>query len=506
MSFDTAVPPNWNLPLFWATVDGSKAGNLTQSQPALLTGHSFASGLAAPNRPVAIGTVAEAKVAFGEGSMLERMVAKFLEGNTTQLLWCLPIPDLTAGVAATGSMVATVGAHPTGGVLNLYIAGQKVALTVYPTDTAANVATNVAAAINAKKTLPVTAAVDGVNPAKVNLTVRWKGISGNDVDIRLNYLGAYGGEVQPAGLALTVPDLVNGAGVPDWTAGIAAIQTASYVHVGMPFNDTASLAAWDAEYGFRSGGRWHFARQDYGWIYNALRFGYADAITWGLAHNSAVITTMHIEPDVPSPLWEVTAAYCAQGAAALLADPARPLHTLPLVGILPAPVDLRLTQTELNDLANAGLAVQRTGPDGAPVILRETLQYQLNSFGQADTAFSVVTVLSNLAALLNRMRAAITTKYPRHKLAPDGTKLGPGQPAVTPAIVKSELVVETRQAEYDGLTAQVDAFKKNLIVEIDDNNPNRLNVLYPPRLMGQLRIFAVLAQFRLQYPDDSFLS
>ena len=48
--------------------------------------------------------------------------------------------------------------------------------------------------------------------------------------------------------------------------------------------------------------------------------------------------------------------------------------------------------------------------------------------------------------------------------------------------------------------SNVDAFKANLLVEIDDNNPNRLNILWPPQLMGQLRDFDVLAQFRLQYP------
>ena len=53
---------------------------------------------------------------------------------------------------------------------------------------------------------------------------------------------------------------------------------------------------------------------------------------------------------------------------------------------------------------------------------------------------------------------------------------------------------------YDGLVADLADFKANLIVEIDDNNPNRVNVLWPPQLAGQLRQFAVLAQFRLMYP------
>jgi phage tail sheath gpL-like len=86
------------------------------------------------------------------------------------------------------------------------------------------------------------------------------------------------------------------------------------------------------------------------------------------------------------------------------------------------------------------------------------------------------------------------------KLVPDGTRIGPGQAAVTPSDIKAELVSEFTQAMYDGLVADITDFIANLIVEIDDNNPNRVNVLWPPQLAGQLRQFDVLAQFRLMYP------
>jgi len=36
-------------------------------------------------------------------------------------------------------------------------------------------------------------------------------------------------------------------------------------------------------------------------------------------------------------------------------------------------------------------------------------------------------------------------------------------------------------------------------VERDATNVNRLNVLFPPDYVNQLRVFAVLNQFRLQY-------
>jgi phage tail sheath gpL-like len=100
------------------------------------------------------------------------------------------------------------------------------------------------------------------------------------------------------------------------------------------------------------------------------------------------------------------------------------------------------------------------------------------------------------------MKSSITTKYPRVKLRPDGTKIGPGQAAVTPTDIKAELVAEYGNAMYDGLCADMPNFKKFLIVEIDNNNPNKLNVLWPPRLAGQLRQFNALAQFRLQYPPQ----
>jgi phage tail sheath gpL-like len=109
-------------------------------------------------------------------------------------------------------------------------------------------------------------------------------------------------------------------------------------------------------------------------------------------------------------------------------------------------------------------------------------------------------VLATLAELLTRMKAAITSKYPRVKLIPNGTRIGPGQAAVTPADIQAELISEFLQAQYDGLVADLPDFIANLIVEIDDNNPNRVNVLWPPQLAGQLRQFNALAQFRLLYP------
>lgn len=461
-----------------------------------VTVNSLPVGTGAYNVPVPMGSVALAKQFWGEGSMLERMVNRFFDGNTTQQLWAIAIPRPPAGTKAAGS-IRIASQQTASGVLTRYIAGQKVQVTVYQTDTQAIVAANLAAAFNATTTLPVTAAVDGTDPTKVNLTCRWHGLSGNDITIVSNYLGANGGEVDPVGLTTIAAPMAGGTGTPDFTGVISAIQSKEFVHVALPYSDAASLQSWDAEMGFGPTGRWANARQQYGWVYNARRGTYADLLVWGLAQNSPVISTGAMEQAVPTPVWEQTAAYCAQGAAGLTDDPARPLQTLELYGCLPAPVDQQFSQAQRNNLVGAGLAAFGVAPSGNPMILREQTQYQRNQYGQGDTAFSLLTTLAINRAFILRVRYMVTTKYPRHKLGQDSVNYGPGQKIMTPSLAKAEVVAVARAAEHDGLIQNVPLFKKNLIVEIDNNNQDRLNVLLGPQLMGQLRQFAALQQFRL---------
>jgi phage tail sheath gpL-like len=189
----------------------------------------------------------------------------------------------------------------------------------------------------------------------------------------------------------------------------------------------------------------------------------------------------------------------AKAQRALLNDPARPLQTLSLNQIKLAPLHTRFDSVDLQTLASNGLATQKPGSDNQPMISRETTTYQLNLYGTPDTAYELVTTLATLARLIRNQKQAITSKFPRMKLADDGTRFGPGQAIVTPAIIKAELISEYATDQFNGLVENTAAFVQNLLVERDDTDPNRVNVLYPPDLINQLRIFAVLAQFRLQY-------
>ena len=472
---------------------------MTIKQPALLVGIMTADGEGTPDVAIPIGSQAQADKQFGQGSHLACMFRAFFENNFAQEVWGLPMAEAT-GAAATGTITATVdpGGHDAG-TINLYIGGRHVPVIISASDNVNTIHTAISAAINDDFDLPVSS-VGG--PTVVTLTCNWKGTSGNDIDIRDSYYGRVGSEELPKGVHLdygATGMLTGGTGVPVFDTAIANLGERNFEYVALPFTDSTSLNAWELEYGFSDSGRWGWMRQLFGHIFSTMRGDYADLITFGGTRNSGVTSVMAVELASASPVYEWTAAYTAKAARGLTNDPARPLQTLSLTGVLPAPLHERFNRQELNTIATYGLATQETGADGAPMILRETTTYQLNLYGQGDDAYELVTTLATLARLLRNQRQAITSKFPRHKLANDGTRFGAGQAICTPSMIKSELIAEYVNDEFNGLVENATRFIENLLVERDVNDPNRINVLYPPDLINQLRVFAVLAQFRLQY-------
>lgn len=508
ISFNS-IPQNWKLPLYWVETDPSQAGFPTQRLPSLLIGTmlpaattDLPNGSTAPaNIPVPVGSLADVRELAGYGSMLDNMAEIYLKGNSASELWMLPIAQASGGVAATGTL--TVNAAPVdAGTIQVYINGRRVPVGIAAEDVPADIAASIAAAINADPSMPVIATLGGTGSPVVTLTAKWRGVEGNQIDARINYAGTLGAERLPVGLTITASNggkLSGGTGVVDITAAIAAMGDEPFEFVAFPYTDSTNLQSIEAEYGFSDSGRWGWMRQLYGHVFTAFKDSYANTLTWGPNNNSPHVSALGIEIGSPTPPWEYAAAYAAKAARALLNDPARPLQTLPLDGCKPAPKHQRYTMAEMNALATVGIATQRINGDGVPSIARESTTYQKNLYGQGDDAYEVVPTLATLAALFRSQRHAITSKFPRHKLADDGTRFGPGQAIVTPKSIKAELVAQYRQDEYLGRVENAVAFKKNLIVERDPNDPNRVNVLYPPDLVNQLRVFAVLAQFRLQY-------
>ncbi|NYY43040.1 phage tail protein, partial [Escherichia coli] len=162
---------------------------------------------------------------------------------------------------ATGSI--SVDSVPTAsGVIYLYIAGTRVRLTVKSTHTQSEIASLLAAKINATSALPVTASVasDGTT---IELTARNSGEVGNTIDIRLNYHGSSGGESTPDGLTLTITAMSGGEGAPDLADALASLGDRSFDFIVLAYPDTTSLNDMK-DFLSDDEGRWAWDKQIYG--------------------------------------------------------------------------------------------------------------------------------------------------------------------------------------------------------------------------------------------------
>lgn len=456
-----------------------------QPHRALIIGQKLAAAPATANTPVRVTDPAQAAQLFGRGSMLALMFAAWLANNPYTEAWAFPMADNGAGVAATKTVTIT-GPATGAGTINLLVAGQRVQVGVAVDDTATEVAAAIAAAVQAAPDLPFTAAsAAGV----ATLTARHKGEAGNDLDVRVNYRA---GETLPAGLTLAVAAGTAGTGNPDATAVFTAIGDEWFNTFVLPWTDTANLDVFDDELAERFGPM----KMIDGLAYAMASDTYGDLATLGDSRNGPHVSIGGMKGS-PTPPPQFAAAYAAQVALSGSIDPARPFQTLVLNGVLAPKESDRFTREERNLLLQDGISTFTVDAGGNVCIERPITTYQENAYGLPDVAYLDVNTLLTLSYLRWSVRARISTKFPRHKLAADGTQYAPGQAVVTPKVIKAELISLFKDWEALGLVEDIEQFKADLIIERDANDANRLNALIPPNLVNQLRVFAGQVQFRV---------
>lgn len=491
------IPNDVRVPLVYIEIDNSQAlsGNIAQDQNVLLFGQMITTGAdagtATPNTVVEI-PVSESTIdsLFGPGSLMALAAKRYRKANSYTRTFAIASADLAAGAAATGSFIFG-GPATQAGTVYLLIAGQSVQVGVIAADTAASIATKAVAAINGNKNLPVTAAVDGTDTARVNVTAKWKGLTGNDIDLRYNY---YAGEQLPPGVTITYTGMANGSGAPDMAALIAAMPDEWYNHIMTPFNDTASLNTLRDELLTR----WGPLKMSEAIAYTAFRGTYGETITFGEARNDFLLSCMGTSKS-PSPSWEFAASYCGVASYQLAIDPARPLQTLALPGILaPAKAD-RFAFDERNNLLKSGIATYQVQPGDVVAIEREVSMYQKNAFGDPDPSYLDITTPATLGKMRYDIKVMVTNRFPRHKLADDNVlaQIDPAQPVVTPKLMEQAILEVALDWVTAGLMENFDLFKETLSVYRDTADRNRLNCVCHPDVVNQLRVFAALIQFKL---------
>ncbi len=487
-----SIPDDVRCPLVYIEIDNSQAlsGAPAQSRKVIVIGHQSAAGAATAltqNRITSDGT---AEKLYGKGSMLAEMLKAHRKANSYTETWAMGLADLTAGAAAKASLTV-VGTATAAGTLALLINGVSVQVGVNVGDDKDAVANAIIAAIAKYPATQVTASLKTAATDCVELTANWKGVSGNSMDIRLNY---YPGEQIPSGISVTATAFSGGTGTPDMTAVVAALGDDWYTDIEFGFNDTQSLNTLRDELIVR----WGPLKMIEAQLWSAYRGTHAESGTFGDARNDWLISCMSTNI-APQPHWLWAASYGGIASYYLAIDPARPLQTLVMPGILPPSKEVRWDMQERNLLLHDGMATHFVDAGGNVCIEREITMYRVNQFGDSDTSYLDVQSPATLGRIRYIIKNRFSNRYPRHKLAGDDVLdlLDPGQPVMTPKIARAELLdIALTELVPAGLVEDFDDYKATLDVYIDSKDKNRLNFIVHPNLVNQLRVLAGLIQFK----------
>lgn len=484
------IPAALRVPGWYIEFDNRLAGNSVFQGKLLVLGQKLVTGTATALVPVRVTNPEQADQLFGRGSMLAEQFRAIKAVDIYTETWALPLADAGLSVKAAGSVLVTAGPGETR-PLALYIAGYRVWCEMTAGATAAATAQAIAEAINSDDRVPVTAAVDGTTPAKVNLTCRWGGETGNSISLD----DSVKGEQRPTGLALTCVPPTGGAVNPDLVPAVAAMGDEWWNWLCLPYTDITSLEVIEAEMASRYGPM----RQKGGRAFAAYRGSHAATSTLGSGRNSPHVTIMGMGGSFSAP-WVWAAVNAIVGAKSLATDPARPLQRLAMPGLIGPREGQRWNDAERNLLLYDGIATFTVATDGTVQIERQVTTYQENSAGIADDSYLDIETPETLERIRYEVRSTFAQKYPRHKLAEDTDRAlyDPSLPVMTPKVCKAELLSLYRQV-FMGERAWVrdyEGYKTSLQVSIDPDDPNRLNVIDQPMLVGQYRVHAQQTQFR----------
>lgn len=429
-------------------------------QKTLIVGQRLAGGSVPANTIVDVTSVDQAIAYFGRGSIAHLMVLAALTTNPYLQLQVIALDDAGGSIAATQTLTIT-GPATAAGTVTLSVGDQSVVVAVSSGDTANIIAAAINAQIAKQPDLPFTA---GVAAAVVTLTAKNKGTLGSAIKTSTVVTATSVTAVLAAGTA--------GATDPTIATALATAFTAGHNIIVSAWNDTVNLTALRTHLDSVSG-----PLEQRGAIGAYAFVGtYAAAITLAASVNSGRISGVFV-PAAYENSFEVAASYGALIASE--EDPARPLNTLPLTGILANPLASRSSRTEQEACLYNGVTPTEVGPGDKVQIVRAITTYTLDANGIPDISLLDLTTARTLDYVRKAIREREALRFPREKLS-----------SRTAAKVRSEALDVLYKLEELEIVENVDANKDGVICERDSQDPNRLDLRIPADVVNGLHVLA----------------
>lgn len=471
------VPNNIILPFVGVEFNNSRAskGAGTLVFQTLLTGQKTASGTGVPGTVIRVSSADAVAVAAGYGSQLHLMAKEYFKNNAITDTFIYMLEDAVGSVKAQFTITFT-GTATKGGEIAMLIDGYRIPVSVASGDDPTDIASAAATAISAVLPyIPVSSA--SASSGVLTLTAKNGGTLGNGMHVTHSY---YDGEVLPTGVSVAVVNSVPGTGDPSLADMISDIGEEWYQVFCSPYTDSSNMELIETELA----SRFSVMRQIDGVYISARKGTDAELITFATdTLRNSPHCGVAAAGDYPMNVAQIAGAIAGAFAASASQDTAKPLHRINLNGILPPVKEKRRKFIERNTLALNGLMTLNPG-NGVQSEATVTM-YLKNSAGVKDTSYQQMNNMFVLMVLRYRFIQQILLKYSRAKLADNTDNIGPNQEIITPAIGKGEALMWFKQAQYDGLVENYDAFKSTLQCYRDTANRNKLIWGLGPDLMNQ---------------------
>lgn len=508
------IPASTLVPLFWAEVKPAQAPYIEQNK-LLIIGHKWTTsantnvGTADLNRvyPISGDNAIEL---FGPGSLIDAMYRKARKQNRFRAIYGMAVAEPDAGVKADATITVLSAASLTAkkfGMMQINIGGKVVAIRVNPTDTQAVIASRLKLEINKSSSLAVTAithkdnypaAGGAVDDTKVRLIAKHAGAYGNAIKISFDPSGSASVRTL-AERMLSKTGFANGSGNPTMATGLAALSDERFDTIALAFDAKAVLDSMTTFMDHDSG-RWSAYQQVYGHVVACRSASLATLLTNSEDYNDPHLTLVGVQGS-PDPTWEVAAAFAAKLNHHLEAPPemSRPVQGIELVGVQPPSLDDRWNISERNQLHEAGIATCDVSSDGRVRINRAVTTYKYNTWGVRDASWRDAETLYQASFYVRSVRAMLTGLFPRAALT-DDDKAIPG--FASPGKIYDAIVHHYKGLDALGLVENPDLFAQALVVERNDLDANRVDILIRPDMVNQLRVIATLVETHLQLKDS----
>jgi phage tail sheath gpL-like len=399
----------------------------------------------------------------GAGSPLHRALRKFLRHNPDAKCWAIPYAASSGGSPVTATAtIALSGSLTAGGTLTVIIAGEQIPVGFTSTQTMTNIGDNLAASINAKTHLPVTAAnVTGT----VTLSAKIAGASQGTASIFAINVHS---EVEPLGTGLVVTlsgQLGSGAAGADgstteaanFLTALGALDSVRKYYIVTSLTDATSLGHLKTHIVNKSLPR--AGLRSVGIAANRQALAAAATIATGRNYERLAIAWMENSEHDPAELAAAAAALIQKEEAV---HPAPNFDFYPLNDIiLPHYADADIpTPDEQNDAINDGLMPFATSGNATYIVMATTTRSK-DATGALDDPRSLERHRVSVADdFMDEELVEIALNFRGKRLADDellaNGKFNPNQPErpglLRPSSFRPHIV--KRLNEKDGNTLQ----------------------------------------------------